>query len=168
MLLFDPMELITPNLGLVFWTTVTFLLFWFIVGKLAFKPIAKAIKDREESINNALSAAEKAKVEMQQLQADNEVAIRKAQEEASLILKEARDLKAAIEAKAQTQAKEDATRIIAEARSEIAKQKEAAIIEVKHEVSKLAVEIAEKVLSRELSTSKDHQALIADLVNKLN
>jgi F-type H+-transporting ATPase subunit b len=168
MLLFDPMELITPNLGLVFWTTVTFLLFWFIVGNLAFKPIAKAIKDREESIDNALSAAEKAKVEMQQLQADNEVAIRKAQEQASLILKEARELKAAIEAKAQSQAKDDATRIIAEARLEISKQKEAAILEVKHEVSKLAVEIAEKVLARELSTSKDHQALIADLVNKLN
>lgn len=168
MLLFDAMELITPNLGLVFWTTVSFLLFWLIVGKLAFKPIAKAIKDREHSIETALASAEKAKQEMQQLQANNEVAVRQAQEQASAILKEARDLKASIESNAQNQAKEQASRIIAEAKVEIDKQKQAAMLEVKHEVSKLAVEIAEKVLARELSTSKDHQAFIADLVNQLN
>lgn len=168
MFLFDPMELITPNLGLVFWTTVTFFLFWFLVGKLAFKPIAKAIKDREESIEQALSSAENAKREMQQLQADNEVTLRKAQEQAAAILKEARDLKAAIESSAQQRAKEEATKIIAEAKLEIEKQKESAMLEVKHEVSKLAVEIAEKVLERELNSSKDHNALISDFVNKLN
>jgi F-type H+-transporting ATPase subunit b len=168
MLLFDPMELITPNLGLVFWTSICFVLFWLIIGKLAFKPIAKAIKDREESIDNALASAEKAKAEMQQLQADNEAAIRGAQEQASLILKEARDLKASIEATAQSKAKEEASRIIAEAKAEIEKQKQSALLEVKHEVSKLAVEIAEKVLSRELNSAKDHQSLIEDLVNKLN
>lgn len=168
MLLFDAMELITPNLGLVFWTTICFLLFWLIVGKLAFKPIANAIKQREESIENALSSAEKAKNEMIQLQADNAVAVRKAQEEATLILKEARDLKASIEANAQSKAKEEATKIIAEARSEIEKQKQSAILEVKQEVSKLAIEIAEKVLDRELDSAKDHQKLISELVDKLN
>lgn len=168
MLLFDAMELITPNLGLVFWTTVCFLLFWLIVGKLAFKPIANAIKQREQSIENALSSAEKAKNEMIQLQADNAVAVRKAQEEATLILKEARDLKASIEANAQAKAKEEATKIIAEARTEIEKQKQSAILEVKQEVSKLAIEIAEKVLDRELDSTKDHQKLIAELVDKLN
>lgn len=168
MFLFNAMELITPNLGLVFWTTVIFVLFWLIVGKFAFKPIANAIKQREQSIEDALASAEKAKQEMLLLQADNASAQRKAQEEASAILKEARDLKASIEASAQTRAKEEATRIIAEAKAEIDKQKQAAMLEVKQEVSKLSVEIAEKVLSRELSSNKDHQSLISDLVNKLN
>jgi F-type H+-transporting ATPase subunit b len=168
MLLFDAMELITPNLGLVFWTTICFLLFWLIVGKLAFKPIANAIKQREHSIEDALNAAEKAKNEMMQLQADNAVAVKKAQDEAAAILKEARDLKAAIEANAQTKAKEEATKIIAEARNEIEKQKQSAILEVKQEVSKLAIDIAEKVLDRELDSTKDHQRLINDLVDKLN
>lgn len=168
MLLFDAMELITPNLGLVFWTTVCFILFWLIVGKLAFKPIAKAIKDREQSIEDALNAAEKAKQEMMQLQANNAIAVKKAQDEAAAILKEARELKASIEASAQIKAKEEATRIIAEARNEIEKQKQSALLEVKQEVSKLAIEIAEKVLDRELDSAKDHQKLITDLVDKLN
>ena len=168
MLLFDAMELITPNLGLVFWTTICFLLFWLIVGKLAFKPIANAIKEREHSIENALNSAERAKTEMMQLQADNAVAVKKAQDEAAAILKEARDLKSSIEASAQTKAKEEATRIIAEARIEIDKQKQSALLEVKQEVSKLAIEIAEKVLDRELDSTKDHQKLITELVDKLN
>ncbi len=168
MLLFDAMELITPNLGLVFWTTICFLIFWFLVGKFAFKPIAKAIRSREESIENALASAQKAKEEMLKLQSDNQAAIKQAQQEASQILKEASELKASIESNAQAKAKEEATRIVAEARAEIQKQKESAVLEVKQEVSKLAVQIAEKVLERELSESKDQQALISDLVDKLN
>ena len=70
-LAFDPMSLILPDLGLLFWMTLIFLLFWFLMGKFAFKPIVKAIKDRERSIDDALSAADKAKSEMQQLQSDN-------------------------------------------------------------------------------------------------
>ncbi|HUH74338.1 MAG TPA: F0F1 ATP synthase subunit B [Chitinophagales bacterium] len=168
MLLFDAMELITPNLGLVFWTTICFVIFWFLVGKFAFKPIVGAIKQREDSISNALASAQKAKEEMLQLQADNQAAVKIAQQEASQILKEARELKASIENSAQTKAKDDATRIISEARMEIQKQKESAILEVKQEVSKMAVKIAEKVLERELSADKDQKALISDLVNKLN
>ena len=168
MLLFDAMELVTPNLGLVFWTTLCFVIFWFLVGKFAFKPIVGAIKQREDSISNALSSAQKAKEEMLQLQADNQVAVKQAQQEASQILKEARELKASIESNAQTKAKDDATRIIAEARIEIQKQKESALLEVKQEVSKMAIQIAEKILERELSADKDQQALISDLVNKLN
>lgn len=168
MLLFDAMELITPNLGLVFWTTICFLIFWFLVGKFAFKPIANAIKTREESIENALASAQKAKEEMLKLQADNQAAVKQAQQEASQILKEARELKASIESNAQAKAKEEATRIVAEARAEIQKQKESAVLEVKQEVSKMAVQIAEKVLERELSSAKDQQALISDLVDKLN
>lgn len=162
------MELITPDIGLVFWTTVTFILFWLLVGKFAFGPIAQAIKSREDSIDDALASAQKAKEEMLQLQADNQAAVRQAQQEASEILREARELKASIESNAHTKAKEEATRMIAEAKAEIQKQKESAVLEVKQEVSKLAVQIAEKVLDRELSEAKDHQTLISDLVDKLN
>ena len=162
------MELITPNIGLVFWTTVIFVIFWFLVGKFAFKPVANAIKSREESIEKALASAEQAKEEMQKLQADNQAAVRKAQQEASEILKEARELKASIENTAQEKAKEESNKIIAEARVEIQKQKESALLEVKQEVSKLAVQIAEKVLEKELSDTKGQQDLIADLIKKLN
>ena len=167
-LAFDPMQLITPDLGLVFWTTIVFVLFWGLVGKFALKPITKAIKDREHFINDALSAADKAKQEMQQLQSDNEAAIKQAREEGARILKEAKDVKDSIISEAHHRAKDEAAKIVADAKLEIDAQKKAAMAEVKNEVSKLSVEIAQKVLGRELESSKDQQAYVNSLVDKIN
>lgn len=165
---FDPMLLLTPDLGFVFWTTAVFLVFWFLVGKFAFKPIAKAIKDREQTITDALAAAEKAKSDVQQLQADNATLLKAAKEESALILKEAKDLKNSIVAEAHNSAKEEAVKIVANAKLEIEAQKKAALAEVKNEVSKLSLEIAQKVIGRELDSTKDQQNYINSLVDKLN
>ena len=165
---FDPMSLLTPDLGLVFWTTLVFLTFWLLVGKFAIKPITKAIKDREHTIADALSAAEKAKQDVQQLQADNASLLKEAREESAKILKEAKDLKESIVAEAHNSAKEEAAKIVASAKVEIDAQKKAALAEVKNEVSKLSLEIAQKVLGRELESSKDQQTYINSLVDKLN
>lgn len=167
-LAFDPMSLILPDLGLLFWTTVIFLLFWFLMGKFAFKPIVKAIKDREQSIDDALSAADKAKTEMQQLQSDNAALLKEAREESAKILKEAKDVKESVIAEAHNKAKEEAAKIVAAAKIEIDAQKKAALAEVKNEVSKLSLEIAQKVLGRELDTAKDQQTYINSLVDKMN
>lgn len=167
-LAFDAMSLLTPDLGLAFWTTVVFLTFWFLVGKFALKPIAQAIKDREHSINDALSAADKAKEEMKQMQSDNEALLKEAKAESAKILKEAKDLKESIISEAHTRAKEESAKIVSSAKVEIDAQKKAALAEVKGEVSKLSLEIAQKVLSRELDASKDQQAFINSLVDKMN
>lgn len=165
---FDALSLLTPDLGLIFWTTLVFLIFWFVVGKFAVKPIAKAIKDRELNIADALASAEKAKEEMQQLQSDNEALLKEAREEGARILKEAKDVKEAVISEAHTKAKEEAAKIVAAAKVEIEAQKKAALTEVKSEASKLSLEIAQKVLGRELDTTKDHQTYINSLVEKLN
>ena len=167
-LAFKPMELITPDLGLVFWTTLIFLIFWFLVGKLALKPIVKSIKDRELTIEDALAAADKAKAEMQQLQSDNAALLKEAREESAKILKEAKDVKESIIAEAHTRAKDEAAKIVADAKLEIDAQKKAALAEVKNEVSKLSVDIAQKVIGRELDSAKDQQAYINSLVEKIN
>lgn len=162
------MSLLTPDFGLVFWTTIVFLAFWFIVGKFALKPIVKAIKDREHSIADALASAEKAKAEMQQLHSDNEALLRQAKEEGARILKEARDVKDAMIADATGKAKEDAAKIIADAKAQIEAQKKSAIAELKAEVGNLSIEIAEKVLARELDGSKNHQEYVKSLVDKMS
>lgn len=162
------MSLILPDLGLLFWMTLIFLLFWFLMGKFAFKPIVKAIKDRERSIDDALSAADKAKSEMQQLQSDNAALLKEAREESARILKEAKDVKESVIAEAHNKAKEEAAKIVASAKVEIDAQKKAALAEVKNEVSKLSLEIAQKVLGRELDSAKDQQSYINSLVDKLN
>ncbi len=167
-LAFDPIQLITPDLGMVFWTTIVFLLFWFLIGKFALKPITKAIKDRELFINDALSAADKAKTEMQQLQSDNAALLKEARDEGAKILKEAKEIKESVIAEAHNRAKEEAAKIVASAKVEIDTQKKAALAEVKNEVSKISLEIAQKVLGRELDTTKDQQNYINSLVDKMN
>jgi F-type H+-transporting ATPase subunit b len=166
-LAFDSMSLITPDLGLVFWTTLVFLTFWFLVGKKAIGPIAKAIEDRNHSIADALNAAEKAKAEIQQMHSDNEALLKQAREEGARILKEARDMKDSMINDATNKAKEDAAKILADAKAQIDAQKKSAIAELKTEVSKLSIDIAEKVLSRELDASKNHQDYVKTLVDKM-
>ena len=168
MLAYDAMSLILHDLCVLFWTTVIFLVFWFLMGKFAFTPIVTAIKDREKSIDDALSAADKAKSEMMQLQSDNAALLKEAKEESAKILKEAKDVKESVIADAHNKAKEEAAKIIAAAKVEIEAQKKAALAEVKNEVSKLSLDIAQKVLGRELETAKDQQSYINTLVDKLN
>lgn len=164
------MDLLTPGFGLFFWSFIIFSLIVFILGKFAFKPIGKAIKQREESIENALKAAEKAKEEMANLQADNEKFLAEAKEERAIILKEANALKDTIVSDAKTKAKIEADKIIANAKQEIENQKNAVLSEIKENVGGLAIEVAEKILRRELSTDKMQNELTADLVGdiKLN
>ena len=85
------MELVTPNFGLIFWQLVTFLIVLFLLTKFAWKPIMNALRERETSIENALSAAERAKLEMQGLKAENEKLLAEARMERDKILKEASD-----------------------------------------------------------------------------
>ena len=152
----------------MFWTTIVFLTFWFLIGKFALKPIVKAIKDREQSINDALSAADRAKEEMQKLQSDNEALLKQAREEGAKILKEAREVKESIIAEAHNRAKDESAKIVADAKREIDAQKKSAMAEVKNEVSKISLEIAQKVLGRELDSAKDQQSYINSLVDKIN
>ena len=81
---------IKPSFGLLFWTSLIFILFWLIIGKYAFRPIAAALKKREKDIQNALNEAKKAKEEMAALNSRNEELIKLAQEERALIIKEAK------------------------------------------------------------------------------
>lgn len=166
-LAFDPIQMLTPDMGLVFWTLLGFLAFWFIMGKYAFKPIVNAIKKREDTINEALESAKRAKEEMQLLHADNERILAEAKEERLKILKEAKEVKESIIAEANAKAIEEKSRILAEAKAEIEKQKNDAIREVKQEVSKFSIDIAEKILRKELDSAKEHQSLIASELDNL-
>jgi len=164
------MNLITPEIGLVFWMTLTFLTVLFLLSKFAWKPIMNAIKERELSIENALSSAENAKKEMAKLQSNNEQLLRDAQLERDALLKSAREAKEMIVSEARTKATEEAERIIAIAREAIKNEKMAAITELKNQVAILSLEIAEKLVKQNLASDENQKELsnklIADL--KLN
>lgn len=157
------MDLVTPGIGMIFWTTVFFLILLFILGKFAWPAILSAISARNESIRKALDSAEKAREEMTQLQSDNEKILAEAKAERDAMMREARDVKDEIIAEARQKAGAEASKMIQNAKEAIRAEKTAAISEMKVQMAILSVEIAEKILLEKLSNDKAQK----DLVNKL-
>ena len=162
--------LLKPEFGLLIWTLLAFLIVFFILKKFAWPAIIKGLKDRQQSIADSLSTAEKIKAEMAMMKNENEILLAKAREERAQMMKEARETKDKIISEAKEQAKIDANKIILEAQAAINTQKMAAITEVKNQVGKLVIEVSEKVLRRELGNKEAQEAHIKGLVDdvKLN
>jgi F-type H+-transporting ATPase subunit b len=161
------MKLVTPDLGLVIWMSLTFLTVLFLLSKFAWKPILKMIKDREESIEGALQSAEKAKQEMVRLQSNNENLLREAQLEREAMLKAARDAKDAMINDAKATAKAEADRMISLAREAINNEKQAAVTELKNQVAQLSLQVAEKLIREQLSNDEKQKELANKLVAEL-
>jgi len=164
------MQLLTPDLGLFVWNVIIFLLLLLVLGKLAWKPILKSLNEREKGIADSLASAEKIKTEMAQMKSENEALLAKAREERAQLLKEARETKDKMINEAKDQAKQEASKIIADAQAAIEAQKMAAITEVKNQVGTLVVDVAEKVLRRQLENKAEQESYIRQLSNeaKLN
>lgn len=164
------MDLITPEIGLFFWQTIVFLVLLFLMAKFAWKPILSSVRNREESINEALASAENARKEMQNLKSDNEQLLIQARAERDAILKEARELKEKTIASAAEESKAKADRIVADAMRSIELEKQSAMAELKNQVATLSVEIAEKVLRKELSSKDEQRQMIEKMLGdaKLN
>jgi len=162
------MDLVTPNLGLVFWTTVCFAILIFLLGKFAWKPILAAISEREKSIESALSMAEAAKEEMVRLTSENDALLKQARIERDEILKEAKLMKDKIVADAKEAAQTEGTRMIERARMEIDNQKAIAMADVKSQVATLSIQIAEKILRKQFEDQKKQDALVSDLLKEVN
>lgn len=161
------MQLVTPAIGLVFWMSVTFLSIFFILKKFAWKPILNMIKEREDSIESALQSAEKAKLEMKELQASNERILAEAVAERENLLREARETKDAIVNEAKTKAKAEADKLINQALESIKNEKMAAITELKNQVAALSIEVAEKILKEQLSTEEKQKVLVGNLLKEV-
>ncbi|HSC54860.1 MAG TPA: F0F1 ATP synthase subunit B [Phnomibacter sp.] len=157
------MELLSPGLGLIIWNFVAFLVLLFLLKKFAWKPILKSLDERETNIADSIATAEKVKAEMALLQSENEELLVKAREERAEMLKEAKLLHDKIINEARESAKLEGNKIIAEAQVAINNQKMAAITDVKNQVGALVVEVAEKVLQRELANKADQEAYIRDI-----
>ena len=158
------MELLVPEFGLVILQTIAFLLLMFLLAKFAWKPVLAAIKEREQSIDEALNKAELAKQEMTRLTAQNEELMKEARTERDRILKEAKTLKDSIVQEAKTTAQAEGAKLIEKAKIEIENQKKAAISELKSQVSGLSLDIAERVLRNQLKDQASEQQLVEELL----
>jgi F-type H+-transporting ATPase subunit b len=154
------MELITPNIGLIFWQLVIFLIVLFLLAKFAWKPILGSLKEREDSIESALRMADQAKLEMQQLKAGNEKLIAEARMERDKMMQEATQMANQLIEQAKNKATEEGSRMIMQAREAIQNEKHAALTEVKNTAAKLSIDIAERILRRELTDAGSQQQLV--------
>lgn len=159
------MSLLTPNPGLIFWMLVVFLLVVFILAKFAWKPIIKGLKDRENEIQGALDLAERTRAEMIQLKSDNEKLIAEANAVRDQILRDAKDAADRTILESKDKAAVEAQKMIESARESIRNEQQLAVSKIRKEVAVLSLEIAEKVLQRELKDKEAQQSLIAELAS---
>ncbi|PCI35681.1 MAG: ATP synthase F0 subunit B [Flavobacteriaceae bacterium] len=156
------------SLGLFVYMGLIFIFLVLLLKKLAWKPILDAVNEREEGIRGALAAAENAKKELENLNADNERILKEARAERDLLLKDARDMKDNIISAAKAEAKEQQNLVIEQAKAAIASEKQAAIADIRKQVATLSIDIAEKVIRKELSTDKKQAELVSDMLKEVN
>ena len=142
-------SILTPDLGLLFWMLLAFLVVFFVVAKFGFPAIIGMVENRKQYIDESLKKAHEAS------------------ERLAKILKEAADTRDAIVAQAQEKAREEGNRLIAEAKSEIESQKQAAISEIRAQVAELSVKVAEKILRKELDSDAKQMETIDRLLDEV-
>lgn len=159
--------LLTPAVGLIIWQTIVFVLLFLLLAKLAWRPIINSLNDRDRSIQEALDTAERARHEMSQLRSDNEKLLNEAREERDRILREARDIASKMREEGQLEAKKASDKIVADARAAINIEKQAALRDVKAQVAMFSIEIAEKLMKKNLASDKAQKDLVESYVKDL-
>ena len=160
------MELVNPGIGLIFWMTLAFGVVLWILAKFAWKPILKSLKEREDTIDKALHEADLARKQMKELKFSNEQMMAEAKEERDDLLRQAREVKQKLIEDARIKANEEANRIIASARENIENQKMAAMIDLKNQIARLSIDIAEKIIERELGDKDKQKEYVDQLIRK--
>jgi len=154
------------SVGLFFWQSLLFIALILLLKKFAWGPILTAVEEREDGIKDALEAAEKAKAEMQALNADNERILAEARIERDALLKEAREIKDGIVSDAKELANTEADKILTTAKDQINNEKMKAMTELKNTVATLSIDIAEKVLRSELTDKKKQEDLVVNALKE--
>ncbi|MCU0444082.1 MAG: F0F1 ATP synthase subunit B [Microscillaceae bacterium] len=161
------MNLVTPELGLIFWQLVVFITVLFILSRYAWAPITTALKDREKSITEALSKAEEAKKEMLKLQSDNQKLLDDARLERDNMLKSAQKVANDMIEQAKAKAEVEYAKKLEDARRAIDTEKQAAVTEIKKQIAELSIDVARTLLKRELENPDKQVQLAADLIKDL-
>ncbi len=162
------MDLLIPDFGLIFWQALIFLAVFFILRKFAWKPIISGLNERENDIDSALRMAEETRAEMAKLKADNENLLVQARAERDQIIREAKDASNNLIEQAKQKATAEGNRILEDAREALQQEKVAMMATIRQDVAQLSLEIAEKVLRRELSDKKTQQELVSSLISEAN
>ena len=161
------MSLLLPDGGLLFWMTIVFLVVFFILWRWGFPSIIKMVNERKNYIDESLAKAEEANLRLANIQKQGEELLMEAREKQAQILREASQTRDSIVEQAQEKAHEESARILSEAKAEIESQKQASIRDIRSQVAELSVQIAEKILRKQLTTSAEQAQLIDSLLDEV-
>ncbi|MEM6769786.1 MAG: F0F1 ATP synthase subunit B [Bacteroidota bacterium] len=161
-------SVIKPDFGLIFWTVIIFLVLYFFLAKAAWKPIQNALTKRNHEIQDSIDEAKRVKAEMSQLKEDNAKLLAEAREESTRIVADAEAFAKKRKEEAVAEAKAAAQKVAADAQRDIANMRDSAMADLKKEVGVMALDIAEKVLRKDLQSDTNQTALVNELVKNLN
>ncbi len=164
------MDLITPNPGLIVWMIIIFGVLFFLLSKFAWKPILSSLKERNENIDSALKMAEETRAEMAKLKSNNEAEKAEARIERDLIIKQAKEASERLIIEAKSKAVNETAKIMNDAREAIKQERVAMTAQIKEDMVKFSIEIAERIIRRELADKKSQQIFVSELISdtKLN
>ncbi len=160
------MSLITPDFGLLFWMVVIFGLVFFILAKFGFPIITNAVQKRSDHIADSLKAADEAQARLAGMAEEHARMIEETRLEQSRILKEASQARESIIAQAKEEAAAEAAKLLEHAKVEIAAEHESAIRDIRRQVAMISVEVAEKIVRKELDAGSEQQDLLDRLVEE--
>ena len=160
-------SILTPDLGLLFWMLLAFLVVFGVLAKFGFPAIVGMVEERKKFIDESLKSAHEATERLTNIQQESEAIVQQARVQQADIIKEAGAKRDAIIAEAQNKAKAEATRIIEEAQLQIEREKQAAIRDIRAQVAQLSVQIAEKVVRTNLSSDAQQMQLIDRMLDEV-
>ena len=161
-------SILTPDLGLLFWMLIAFLVVFFVLAKYGFPAIINMVDERKRYIDESLQKAHEASERLENIKQEGEAILQEAREKQAQMLKEAAETRDAIVEKAQEMAREESARLLNDAKVEIEQQKQAAIADIREQVATLSVEIAEKVLKQNLKDDKSQMDLIDRMLDDVS
>ncbi|MFA6126460.1 MAG: F0F1 ATP synthase subunit B [Bacteroidales bacterium] len=161
------MGLLSPDYGTIFWMVLAISLLYIILRKFAWGPVLKMLKERDQSIDKALESAREAREGLSSLKAEHDRMLQQAHAERDLMIAEARQIREQLIAKARDEAVQETAKVFEHAQQQIENEKLAAITEIRQQVASLSVDIAEKILKRELTDRVKQENLIKEQLSDL-
>ena len=162
------MELLTPDFGTFFWMLVSFIIVLAILAKFGFPALVNMVNERKQYIDDSLKSAREANEKLSHIKEESESILVEARKEQARILKEAMETRTQIVNEAKDKAKAEGGRLLEEARKQIQKEKEDAIRDIRKQVAELSIEVAEKVLRKQLSSEMEQNGMIERMLDEVS
>ena len=160
--------ILTPDLGLLFWMLLAFAVVFFVLAKYGFPAIINMVDERKKYIDDSLKKAHEASERLENIKQESEAILQDAREKQAQILREAAESRDAIVEQAQVKAREEGARLLDDARMAIEQEKKAAIADIRKQVATLSVEVAEKILRKNLSGDQAQMDLIERMLDDVS